>query len=202
MKTPIESHNISLKQAHIHYLEAGAPDQPAVLFLHGASFSAQTWRELGTLDLLAQQGYRAVAVDLPGFGQSEQVDSDPLDFLLELLERLQLNRPVLLSPSFSGNYSLPLVATHPDKLTGFVAVAPVGISSYKRQLQGNPLPTLAIWGSNDHIVPVEQAELLCQLLPHSEKVLLTDAGHACYMRATTEFHMHLLRFVQACSFLS
>ncbi|SRR5258707_749058 len=198
MEITTESHFLTLRQAHIHYLETGAPDWPALLFLHGASFSAQTWHELGTLALLAQHGYRAVAVDLPGFGQSESGEFPPLDFLLEFLEQLSLDKPILVSPSLSGMYSLPLVAAYPDKLAGFVPVAPVSIPTYEHQLQGNPLPTLAIWGSNDSIVPVEQAELLCQLLPHAQKVLLKDAGHACYLRATKEFHTHLLRFVQQC----
>src|SRR5258707_299204 len=196
MEITTESHFITLQQTRIHYLETGAPDWPALLFLHGASCSAQTWRELGTLTFLAQHGYRAIAVDLPGFGQSEDGEFTPLEFLLELLEQLRLERPILVSPSLSGSYSFPLVVNHPNKLAGFVAVAPVGIATYEQQLQGNPLPTLAIWGSNDHIVPVEQAELLCQLLPHARKVILTDAGHACYLRATTAFHTHVLQFVQ------
>jgi len=194
----IESNYITFQQARIHYLEAGPANGLSVLLLHGASFSAQTWRELGTLALLGEQGYRTVAVDLPGFGQSEHVGGNPLTFLLDLLERLHLSKPILISPSMSGIYSLSLVVGYPDKLTGFVAVAPVSLSSYEKQLQGNPLPTLAIWGSNDRIVPVEQAERLCQLLPNAQKVILPNAGHACYMRATTEFHAHLLRFVQQC----
>jgi len=185
-------------QARIHYLEAGPVDGPSVLLLHGASFAAQTWSELGTLALRSQLGSWTVAVDLPGFGESEQGGLSPLTFLLDLLEHLRLNRPVLVAPSMSGIYSFPLVVNHPDKLTGFVPVAPVGLLTYEKQLQGNPLPTLAIWGSNDRIVPVEQAERLCQALPNARKVILLNAGHACYMRATTEFHTHLLSFIQQC----
>lgn len=36
-----------------------------VLLLHGAKYSAQTWLDLGTLSLLAGEGYRVAAVDLP-----------------------------------------------------------------------------------------------------------------------------------------
>ena len=198
METSIASNFAIIRQARIHYLEAGSPDAPAVLFLHGASFSAQTWQDLGTLALLAEQGYRAVAIDLPGYGQSSRISGQPSDFLIELLAQLKLTPPVLVSPSMSGGYSLPLVVQHPEKLKGFVPVAPVSIPTYEKQLQGINLPTLAIWGSNDQIVPVKQAERLCQQMPNARLIVLKNAGHACYMRATAEFHQHLLQFVESC----
>ncbi len=193
-----QSKTVTIQGGRIHYLETGPPDSAAILFLHGANFNAQTWEKLGTLALLADKQYRAVAVDLPGFGQSEQVSTRPQEFLLELLDSLNLNRPILVSPSMSGRYSLALVANQPQKLTGFIPVAPVGIPYIEKQLSGIKLPTLAIWGSDDHIVPPEQANLLCRLMPEAEKVILAAAGHACYLRATDEFHRHLIAFVERC----
>lgn len=43
-----------------------SPRRPDVLFLHGQAFTSKTWEALGTLALLAAEGYRAVAIDLPG----------------------------------------------------------------------------------------------------------------------------------------
>jgi abhydrolase domain-containing protein 14 len=195
----VASQYVTIQQIRTHYLEAGGSGRPAVLFLHGASFSAQTWQDLGTLALLAGQGYRAVAVDLPGFGQSAPGNPDePEAFLIEVIEQLALDRPVLVSPSMSGGYSLPLVARHPEKLRGFVAVAPVRISHYEPELAGNQLPTLALWGSDDRIVPLEQAERLVRALPKARLVVLEKAGHACYLQATAEFHQHLTQFAAAC----
>lgn len=44
----------------------------------------------------------------------------------------------------------------------------------------------------------EQARRLCRLMPNARLVVLEEAGHACYMRATAEFHRHLLAFVAGC----
>ncbi|NES19171.1 MAG: alpha/beta hydrolase, partial [Symploca sp. SIO3E6] len=52
------------------------------------------------------------------------------------------------------------------------------------------------WGSNDRLIPVAQADLLLKLMPNAQKVVLENAGHACYMRATDKFHEHLIKFVE------
>ncbi|NET62146.1 MAG: alpha/beta hydrolase [Symploca sp. SIO2E6] len=178
------------------YLAVGASTAKTVLLLHGASFSAQTWQEIGTLQLLAQKGYQGIAVDLPGYGYSERLSGSTKDFLLALIDGLNLNLPILVSPSMSGNYSLPFIANHAERLAGFVPVAPVGILKFEEQLKGVQLPTLAIWGSNDRLIPVAQADLLLKLMPNAQKVILDNAGHASYMRATDEFHEHLIKFVK------
>ena len=196
MDININSQYVQIQGANIHYLEAGTENTSPVIFLHGASFKAQTWEELGSLKLLAKKGYRAVAVDLPGYGSSQRTSGSPQEFLLTFIEKLNLNLPIVISPSMSGGYSLPFIVNYPDKLTGFVPIAPVGISRYGKQLKGINLPTLAIWGSNDRIVPVSQADFLLQQLPNANKVILENAGHACYMRSTDEFHKHLIEFLE------
>jgi len=54
----------------VNYRETLPPDSSSVdrsvFFLHGASFSSNTWEDIKTLQLVAAMGYRAVAVDIPG----------------------------------------------------------------------------------------------------------------------------------------
>ncbi len=190
---------VKVKDRIVHCIEAGKPTASSVLFLHGASFSAKTWKELGSLKLLAERGYRAIALDLPGYGSSESFSGSPVEFLSLVMEELNLNRPILISPSMSGRYSLPFIVEHSDKLRGFVAIAPVDILKFKRQLQGINLPVLAIWGSNDKIIPVAKADELLEVMPAAQKVILPNAGHACYMTATDEFHDRLIQFIDRCS---
>ncbi|MGB3332425.1 MAG: alpha/beta fold hydrolase, partial [Mycobacterium sp.] len=51
-------------------------DGTPVVLLHGYGDSADTWR--GVLTRLAAAGRRAVAVDLPGFGQADPRRAGPL----------------------------------------------------------------------------------------------------------------------------
>ncbi len=194
----IESHYLTIHRNQLHYLETVPSDSNPILFLHGARFNAQTWSELGTLTGLAEQGYRSIALDLPGFGQTKTFSHQRDNFLLEVITSLNLTQPIIISPSMSGQYSLPLVVNYPDRVKGLVAVAPVGIPTFKTQLSQVSVPVLAIWGSDDHIIPVAQAEQLCQLMPNARKVILPNAGHACYLQAKDDFHRHLLEFINSC----
>ena len=58
-------HRVKADDVIVFYREAGAPDAPVVLLLHGFPTSSFQYREL--IPLLADR-YRVIAPDLPGFG--------------------------------------------------------------------------------------------------------------------------------------
>lgn len=198
MHCTVQYHTLEFQDTVLCYRAAGTSHAPPVLFLHGAAFSSRTWEELGTLELIARQGWYAVALDLPGFGNSGPSVFGPERLLLEVIASLKLVRPVLVSPSMSGRYSLPLVADHPSRAGGLVAIAPVGIPDFLHRLETNRTPVLALWGERDRTVPIAHAQQLCQAMKNSELVVLDGAGHACYMNVVERFHQQLLRFVQQC----
>jgi len=167
----------------------------SVLFLHGAAFSRQTWAELGSLEALARAGHRAVAIDLPGYGDSAPSSADPVEFLGSLLTALSMARPMLVSPSMSGRFSLPFVAAHPERLSAFVPIAPAGVDSFKEQLSGTRIPALVLWGSEDTIFPAAGAEQLARLLPDARVVLFEGASHPCYLDDPGRFHSLLLELL-------
>lgn len=192
----VESLWTEVAGSRVHYLAAGPVDGRPVVLLHGASFRAKTWQEIGTLGELARTGYRAYALDLPGFGESPSARVDPDRWLAEVLDQLGIGKPVVVSPSMSGGFSLPLVTSNPDRVAGFVAVAPVGIGQYKDQLKNITVPVLAIWGQTDRIVPHTRQDLLVSSAPHARKVIIPGAGHAAYMNDAATFHAELLKFLK------
>jgi abhydrolase domain-containing protein 14 len=189
---------LTIKNTKINHIKAGNSDsKTSVLLLHGASFTSQTWQDLGTIETLANSGYQVIAVDLPGYGKTPPIFGfSPEVFLLKLITELKLDKPIIVSPSMSGNYSLPFIIKYPDQLRGLVAIAPVKIPHYAKLLTGINLPVLAIWGNNDRIVPVKHSDLLTQIMPNVKQIFLENAGHPCYLNKPDQFHKYLIDFIE------
>ncbi|MEM7582149.1 MAG: alpha/beta fold hydrolase [Acidobacteriota bacterium] len=196
----IETLTLKISGSRLHMLASGDRGGRSVLLLHGARFSSQTWRELGTLDFLARQGFRVVALDLPGYGESEASDI-PADRLLSTLIPLMFDRQVVVvSPSMSGQFSLPLAARGSAYLAGFVPVAPGGIEQHLDALEDSRVPTLIFWGSQDRVIPIKQGEQLNRVMPNSRLVVIDGAQHPCYLDQPFEFHRELLQFLRGLSY--
>ena len=179
----------------LFYVEAGDKAEPAVVLLHGARYSSRNWRDIGTVERLASKGYYVVAVDLPGFGRSQTTEIPREELLSRVLDTLAIDRAVVVSPSMSGQFSFPLVTRSPERVAGFVPVAPGAIDGHLRVLPKVRVPSLVVWGENDDIIPVERSDELTAALQDSRRVILKGAGHACYLDRPDEFHAELERFL-------
>jgi len=190
----IESKWVTVGNCRVHLLVGGEEDGRVVVLLHGARFTAETWREIGTLGLLIGEGYRVVAVDLPGYGESERCEVDSGLWLGELVDELGFSRVVVVSPSMSGRYSLPWLVSSPERLSGFIAVAPVGIGEYVSRIGDDHPPILGIWGENDRVVPVSNGEVFVGD-GRGKLVVLAGADHPSYMSDPDGFGRAVLEFL-------
>ncbi|XP_020384643.1 protein ABHD14B isoform X1 [Rhincodon typus] len=175
----------------------------SVLLLHGIRFSSDTWLKLGTLQELAGAGYQAVAIDLPGLGNSKEAtapakvgDLAPDSFLLSVLKGLELNSVVIISPSLSGMYSLPFLFGHCDMVRGFIPVAPICTEKFSaEQYSSVQTPTLIVYGQEDKSMGETSFNHLRNLANHKVHVM-TGAQHACYLDNPEEWHRTVLEFLK------
>lgn len=127
---------ITVDDVDIFYVERGV-GQP-VVFIHGWAASSFSWRK--TLPTVSQH-FRALALDLPGFGLSKRPPagislSTVTDILLKALDKLGAERFSLVGHSLGGAISAYMAANLPDKVEKLVLVNPslLGADSGRRPL--------------------------------------------------------------------
>jgi pimeloyl-ACP methyl ester carboxylesterase len=123
---------IAAAGSRIRVIEDGAGEH-AVLFVHGVGGWAENWSE--TIERVAASGRRAIAFDLPGFGDSTTVDGaryfDPREpfypAVVHAVSRaLGLERPHLVGHSLGGGIAAVTAVVHPDAWRSVTLVAPGG----------------------------------------------------------------------------
>ncbi|MBV9416417.1 MAG: alpha/beta fold hydrolase, partial [Solirubrobacterales bacterium] len=106
-------------------IEAGTGEP--VLLIHGLGATKASF--LPTIDALARS-HRPIAVDLPGFGDSDKPlfgAYDPpffADAMTSLLDALELESAHVVGNSMGGRVALELGLTHPDRINRLVLLAP------------------------------------------------------------------------------
>lgn len=107
------------------YREAGPPDAPVVLLLHGFPTAGHMFRDL--IPLLADR-YRVIAPDLPGFGRTRAPSREAyrytFDTLAEALagfvDALGLTRYALYVFDYGAPTGLRLALRHPERVGAIV----------------------------------------------------------------------------------
>ena len=173
----------------------------SVLLLHDRQYSSAVWIDIGTMKLLASSGYHAAAVDLPGMAKS-RASSIPrgidaiVKFVFFLMKQLRLERPVIVTPSKSGEYGVPFLMNYPGYVRGFVALAPTFTSQYSvQQWQRMTVPTLVIVGQKDDTLIAHASVDSLQHVPNRKMFVVQNMTHACYVQHPPTFHKLLLNFL-------
>jgi pimeloyl-ACP methyl ester carboxylesterase len=108
--------------AGLAYREAGPADGPVALLIHGFPESSHMWEPV--LPAIADAGWRALAPDLAGFGDSAPDPPGTWERQVEAVERfrstLGVERCVPVLHDWGGLIGLRWACEHPDAVAGLV----------------------------------------------------------------------------------
>ncbi|BDD08738.1 alpha/beta hydrolase [Fulvitalea axinellae] len=107
-----------MEKQGIFYVEYGE-GKPVVL-LPGFCETHEVWKNIASE---LSKDYRVICPDLPGFGESQKMETVTLELvahkLYEWMVSLELESPALVGHSMGGYITLELVRQHPEFLSGF-----------------------------------------------------------------------------------
>lgn len=123
-----------------HALEAG--EGPLVLMIHGFPGLAWSWRH--QIAPLAEAGYRAVAIDSLGYGQSdrplsvEHYTSDRMqEYLTGILDHYGEEDAYIVGQDFGAQYAWNMAVRSPDRVRALVATIPYDYDMAGRAMLGS-----------------------------------------------------------------
>jgi len=143
----IKYRTVEVDALKVFYREAGAPDAPKLLLLHGFPSAGHMFRDL--IPLLADR-FHLIAPDLPGFGQSDMPARSQFKYTFDNIARL-IDRftEVVGFDSFAlyvFDYGAPtgfrLAMWHPERI---VAIISQNGNAYKEGLSDGWNPIRAYW---------------------------------------------------------
>jgi pimeloyl-ACP methyl ester carboxylesterase len=110
----------------VFYREAGAPDAPVILLLHGFPTSSHMFRDL--MPRLSS-AYRVIAPDLPGFGNTIAPPRGKFDYTFDNLacvigdfvKALDLSRYALYVFDYGAPTGFRLAVAHPERVTAIIS---------------------------------------------------------------------------------
>jgi pimeloyl-ACP methyl ester carboxylesterase len=116
----------------VRVVECGEPSSPPILLIHGWGCTAYVFRH--NMPVLADAGYRVLAVDLKGHGLSDKpiaageytIDS-LVEHVREIMDALGLVRPALVGHSLGGSLAYHFASRYPGRVRCLGLLSPVGL---------------------------------------------------------------------------
>ncbi|MFT5198055.1 MAG: pimeloyl-ACP methyl ester carboxylesterase [Planctomycetota bacterium] len=124
-KTKVQYHTTKVQGLDIFYREAGSPEKPTLLFLHGFPTSSHMFREL--IPKLADD-YHLIAPDYPGFGNSSMPLVSEFDYsfanmakvMETFTEQLGLDHYSLYLMDYGAPIGFRLATAHPERVDSLI----------------------------------------------------------------------------------
>ena len=119
-------HRLQVGGVSLHVVEEG--NGPVVLLLHGFPDSSHLWRH--QIPALTSAGFRTIAPDLRGFGNSdrpEETEAYALPLILQdltgILDHLNIERAHVVGHDWGAAAGWVLAALHPERVNRLVALS-------------------------------------------------------------------------------
>lgn len=145
---------INVDGIRVHYQEFGPEHAPAMILIHGYTASTYVWKTAAPL--LAEKGFRVIAVDLVGFGYTEKPRwfeysiTAQTRYIERFMDRLGIGRAIVVGSSYGGAVAATLALDYPERVEKLVLVSAV----INDDLQSHPILRLAsIYGVGEIITP-------------------------------------------------
>jgi pimeloyl-ACP methyl ester carboxylesterase len=163
----VEHHTAAVNGTTLHYVSAGANGSP-ILLVHG--FPESWWAFHQLIPLLAES-HRVVAVDLRGFGDSDNkpghYDSATMaEDLHQLIQTLGLGAVHLAGQDIAGGTVFRLAATHPNDVASFTGIE-MGLAGFGLESLGD-----ITHGGSWHIGVLAAPGIAEMLFPGRERDLI------------------------------
>jgi pimeloyl-ACP methyl ester carboxylesterase len=145
--SPVTYKTVELEGVKVFYREAGPPDAPALLLLHGFPASSHMFRDL--MPQLADR-YRLIAPDYPGYGHSDAPPAGRFSYTFKrltdivegLTEKLGLSSYTLYMQDFGGPVGFRLATRHPERVQALIVQNAV---AHEAGLSEGFAPARAYW---------------------------------------------------------
>ncbi len=123
---PVRRRVVDAIDGQFYVLEQG--EGPAVLFCHGFPDTAETWRS--QMRAVAEAGYRAVALDMRGYGRSFAPEAPELytafhitGDLIGVLDALSIDTAVIVGHDWGAYHAQLAALMRPDRFRALVSIS-------------------------------------------------------------------------------
>jgi pimeloyl-ACP methyl ester carboxylesterase len=191
---------IETEYGNVYGKSMGDPNAPLILGIHGMSErnGAHTWEPM--LQPLAEAGYYAVSVDMPGWGKSPewrrlktQPTSAVVWAIIAIMDGLNAEKATLMGKSWGGGVALATTLVHPERVERLILTAPA-YPDFSR-LVGISQEMLMAWAEDDEVIPFNYAGIFKAVIANIQLETYPTGGHDAAIENIEDFAPKAIRFL-------
>ncbi|WP_071872391.1 alpha/beta fold hydrolase [Atopomonas hussainii] len=189
LRADLEHESARVGQINYHFYRGGPSDSPTLVLLHGFGANKDNWVRMAQH---LTQDYQVIAIDLPGFGDSDKPNNISYDVgsqaerVAQLTKELGITRFHIAGNSMGGHIAALVAARHPSRVLSLGLLDNGGITApkkselFERLERGEPNP-LVVYKPEDfdkllEFVFVKQPPIPAPLKAHFAAEALANQG--------------------------